>query len=346
LFEAASCILSSQGMPCPSAYLSSGYLALKQKKRKGVCYLLGERGWFGLSNTMRNQTFLSYPAVLARLMLFISVFWTSLAFGEEVLKTPSFWDTQDRIIKPNVKGMPRLRFLTTTDFPPFSFIDKNKRLSGFHVDLARAICEELEILPVCQIQALPFDQLQSAVTGGVGDAVLGGISINAKTRESLTFSRPYFRLPARFVGKLKNFDGGPLIKSLEEQSVGIVERTAHAAFAKAQFGSMYLRLFETESAALVALQKDEVKAVFSDGLSLSFWLQGEQQRAQQAKSKPCCVFVGGPYLSQTYFPGELAVALAKGNDELEQAINFALRSINDKGKFEELYLRYFPISLF
>ena len=96
------------------------------------------------------------------------------AFGEEAPKIPGFWDSQERIIKPNVKDLPRLRFLTTTDFPPFSFIDKNKRLSGFHVDLARAICEELEVLSVCQIQALPFDQLQSAVTGGVGEAVLGG----------------------------------------------------------------------------------------------------------------------------------------------------------------------------
>jgi len=42
----------------------------------------------------------------------------------------------------------------------------------------------------------------------------------------------------------------------------------------------------------------------------------------------------------------LAVALKKDNEELTGAINYALRSINDKGIFAELYLRYFPISLF
>ena len=49
-----------------------------------------------------------------------------------------------------------LRFITTTDFPPFSFIDASGRLSGFHVDLARAICAALEITDRCQIHALPW----------------------------------------------------------------------------------------------------------------------------------------------------------------------------------------------
>ena len=153
-------------------------------------------------------------------------------------------------------------------------------------------------------------------------------------------------MPARFVGKKKNFNGQSLLKNLKEKNVGIVEGTAHAAYAKAQFGNLHLRAFATESDALAALEKDKLKAVFSDGLSLSFWLQSEHQNARQAKTKPCCAFVGGAYLSETYFPGSLAVAMAKGNGELEQAINYALRSINDNGKFAELYLRYFPIGLY
>jgi len=59
--------------------------------------------------------------------------------------------------------MPRMRFLTTTDFPPFNFIDRKKRLTGFHVDLARAICEELEVLNRCQIQGLPWEELQDTL---------------------------------------------------------------------------------------------------------------------------------------------------------------------------------------
>ncbi|MEE9313376.1 MAG: transporter substrate-binding domain-containing protein [Rhizobiaceae bacterium] len=282
----------------------------------------------------------------ALFLLVLLAFWPLQSLAQEAPRIPNFWDPQERFIKPNVKDMPRLRFLTTTDFPPFSFIDKDKRLAGFHVDLARAICEELEVSPVCQIQALPFDQLQPALMGGKGDAVMGGMAVSEANRNDLIFSRPYFRLPARFVGKAKAGLSEPLITALASKSVGVVDGTAHAAFAKAKFGNMHLQLFETQEAALSALKEDKLSAVFADGLGLSFWLQTEQKRAFQAKKKPCCQFIGGPYLSETYFGGALRIALGEGNEELEQAINFALRSINDKGRFTELYLRYFPISLY
>ena len=49
---------------------------------------------------------------------------------------PNFWDAHERFVKPDLASLPRLKFLTTTDFPPFNFIDRKKRLSGFHIDLA------------------------------------------------------------------------------------------------------------------------------------------------------------------------------------------------------------------
>ena len=58
---------------------------------------------------------------------------------------PMFWDATERLPKPDLAALARLRFLTTTDFPPFNYLDGNGRLSGFHVDLARAICAELAI---------------------------------------------------------------------------------------------------------------------------------------------------------------------------------------------------------
>lgn len=253
---------------------------------------------------------------------------------------PNFWDPQERFIKPNVKSLPRLRFLTTTDFPPFSFIDKNKRLTGFHVDLARAICRELEVLPVCQIQAVPFSDLQKELIDGTGDAILAGLNVSKSARADLTFTRPYFRLPARFVAKKDSNFAEPLSKTLSDKIVGVVDGTAHAALAKAQFGDVQLRLFDTQEAALTSLEKGEVSAVFSDGLSLSFWMQSK------GADKSCCRFVGGPYLSETYLGNGLTIALRKDNSELEDALNFALRNINDRGTFAELYLRYFPISLY
>ena len=262
------------------------------------------------------------------------------ALGQENPNIPNFWDPSERFIKPNIKETPRLRFLTTTDFPPFSFVDKDKRLTGFHVDLARAICEELEVLPVCQIQALPFAELERELVQGRGEAIIAGLAANRKTRELFDFTRSYFWLPARFVAQKSANFAEPLAESMKDQEIGVVDGTSHAAMALANFGQMRVRLFATQEAALDALFKKQVTAVFGDGLSFSFWLQSGRREAG------CCKFIGGPYLSTDYFGDGMAIAVSKKDRRLENALNYALRTINDKGKFAELYLRYFPIGLF
>jgi len=274
------------------------------------------------------------------LILLLALFvFCSPASARQEAKIPNFWDNQERFIRPSLQALPRLRFLTVTDFPPFSYIDDTRRLSGFHVDLARAICKELGLEQVCQIQALPFNELSAALNAGNGEAILAGIAVTAKSRSDFSFSRPYFRLPARFMMRGDAGMEEPLISGLAGQEVGIVNATAHAAFAQTHFSDMRLRLFDTLEAALNTLEKGGVKAVFGDGLAMSFW--------QQARSaKLCCTFAGGPYHSQAFFGRGLSIAVAKGNSELEEGLNFALHSINSKGIFAELYLRYFPISLY
>jgi len=256
-------------------------------------------------------------------------------------RIPNFWDPQDRLIKPDVRALPRMRFLTVTDFPPFSFVDDQKRLVGFHIDLARAICDELELLPVCQIQALPFNELEAALRDGKGDALLAGTAITPATRRTLDFSKRYFRLPARFTARRDAAFQEPLVQTLAGKTVAVVADTAHAAFAKANFDRISPRAFPTLNAAFAAMKAGQVDAMFADGLATSFLLQREE-----ATGTPCCHFIGGPYLSKQYFPGELAVTLPKDNRTLRDALDYALRSINSKGIFAELYLRWFPISLY
>ena len=43
-----------------------------------------------------------------------------------------------------------IRFLTDSDYPPFNYFDEDNVLTGFNVDVARAIC--LELAAACDIQ--------------------------------------------------------------------------------------------------------------------------------------------------------------------------------------------------
>ena len=55
--------------------------------------------------------------------------WLTSARAAEP-QVPVLWDAKERLPKPDLSALPRLRFLTTTDFPPFNFLDGAGRLSG------------------------------------------------------------------------------------------------------------------------------------------------------------------------------------------------------------------------
>ena len=263
---------------------------------------------------------------------------SSILFAQDVT-IPNFWDKNERFGEPEISNLPRMRFLTTTDFPPFNFIDRRKRLSGFHVDLARSICEELDVLNRCQIQALPWDELQAAIEKGEGEPVIAGLAITQETRKVWDFSRAYLYIPGRFITRKDSGLTAPVYDAIFKKKTGVVKDSAHAAYFAKIFANRTSQVYDTKEDVFKALQAGEVETVFSDALSLSFWLTS-------SASKDCCVFLDSAFQSNYYFGNGLAIALAKGRPELVQAMNHALKAINQKGKFAELYLRYFPLGLY
>jgi len=275
--------------------------------------------------------------VMLAVLAFASLQAHSLKAQEIVI--PNFWDKNERFAKPDVSTLLRLRFLTTTDFPPFNFIDRKKRLSGFHVDLARAICSELDVLNRCQIQALPWGELQEAIKKGEGEAIIAGLAATKDTRKTFDFSRKYLKIPARFI--TRNADGltAPAYNAIFKKKTAVIAGSAHEAYFKTIFANRTAESFPTRQDALQALIDGKVDAVFSDALSLSFWLTS-------SASNDCCSFLDGAFISDQHFGEGLSIATAKGDVRLKNSLDFALSEINRKGTFAELYLRYFPVGLY
>ncbi|WEX09082.1 transporter substrate-binding domain-containing protein [Chelativorans sp. AA-79] len=251
---------------------------------------------------------------------------------------PSFWDAKQRLAKPDVSTLQRLRFLTTTDFFPFNFLDEDGRLNGFHVDLARAICRELDMLSRCQIQAIPFDELEGALEHGDGEAVIAGLAITRESRETFLFSHPYLAFPARFVARREIELEEPIHEAVKAKKVGVVEGTAHERMLGDLFAGAQAVAFSGEAQLTTALAEGKIDAAFGDGMRFAFWLAQE--------GKKCCAFAGGPYLAPEYLGQGLAIAVPQDQPALAQALDYALQQIDADGTFAELYLRYFPISFY
>lgn len=251
---------------------------------------------------------------------------------------PSFWDPARRPQRPDTSGLHIVRFLTEDDYPPFDFLTPEGALTGFNVDLARAICDELKV--ACTIQARRWDNLLDALDQNQGDAIVASLAINARNSARVAFTAPYYVTPGRFVAKAAAMPAGaPTPESLAARKVAVVGKSAHEAYMRLFFPRTELAAYETVEAARAALAAGDVDALFADAIGSAVWLNG-------ASSAHCCAFFGGPFLDRSFFGEGVGIATAKANAPLRRALDYALAELARRGVYAELYLKYFPIGPF
>src|SRR5579862_1870710 len=250
---------------------------------------------------------------------------------------PGFWDPRRRPERPDLSRITVIRFLTETDYPPFNFTGADGNPAGFNIDLARSLCEEIKV--TCTIQMRRFETLLDALSSNKGDAIIASMAVTPQLRARVDFTDPYYRAPARFVSRKDQVLAEIRPEYLEGKKVGVVAGTAHEAYLKAMFTDAELHAYPKDDALRTALRRGEVDFIFGDAISLAFWINGTD-------SGDCCAFSGGPFVESRYFGEGIGIAVRKGNDLLRQALNWALFRVWEKGRYTDLWLRYFSVSPF
>jgi len=250
---------------------------------------------------------------------------------------PGFWDPRRRPDRPDMSRLTVIRFLTETDYPPFNFTGADGNPAGFNVDLARALCDEIKIS--CTVQMRRFETLVDAITSNRGDAIIASMAVTPALRARLDFTDPYYRAPARFVSRRDAVMPEVRPEYLEGKKVGVIAGTSHEAYLKAMFTDAEIKSYANDDAQRLALRRSEVDFIFGDAISLAFWINGTD-------SGECCAFSGGPFVESRFFGEGIGIAVRKGNDLLRTSLNWALFRIWEKGRFTDLWLRYFSISPF
>ena len=231
---------------------------------------------------------------------------------------------------------PSIRFVTSDDFPPFNFVDGSGLITGFNVEVARAICTHLAI--PCTVQVRPFPLLLETVGENKADAIAAGVADTPALRQHLAYSVPYFREPARFVRRWPALVA-PSPRTLAGKSVGVVAGSRYADFIRDFFPAAKPRTAGNEAELFTLLKNGEIDSVFTGAVGASFWLAGPVAHG-------CCAFSGGAYTEPAYFGDGMKIAVAADNQALKGSIDGALRALDADGTLADLALRFFPESLY
>lgn len=268
------------------------------------------------------------------------IFCAYMAAGQERTSAIPKFIFGDSLSK-SVQTAPQrsIRFVVTTDFPPFSFIDESGKLNGFNVYLAKAICAELSLSGSCTMQAMPFEEIGATLNGGLADAAIAGISANDQSRSEYHFTRAYLRFPARFAVARAASTKLDFESELKGSKVGTLAGSPLDTMARAFFPTATISSYASRDLLYKDLMNGKQDAAFDDAMRLSFWLNGEA-------SANCCRLEGGPYYSSKHLGEGMRIAVPLTRPDLAGALDQALLAVQKRGTLNELYVRFFPLGFY
>ena len=213
---------------------------------------------------------------------------------------------------------------TDPTFPPFEFRNpQTDSLSGFDIELMQAIGEAAGH-PITWV-SLPFDGLIPALQARSVDAAISAMTITAERARAIEFSRPYFEAGQAIVVR----ENGPAFDSLaalKDQRIAVQIGTTGAIEA-ARVPGARVSSFDSTPLALQELANGNADAVVSDVPAILYAID---------QAKLTGLRISGEHLSTEYY----GIALPT-NAPITAAVNEALTSLINNGRYAELYRHWF-----
>lgn len=213
---------------------------------------------------------------------------------------------------------PVLKIGTSADFKPFEYFDEEGNITGFDIDLAHLVAEELGY--ELEIEDMNFDGLIGALQANRVDMVLAGMSATEEREKNVDFSIEYHRSGEMFL--MKNDTEVRSLAELQGKIVGV------------QLGTI-----QEEGADQLSEEYDfTVKKIDSANVLIQELLTGRIDVAYMDK-EVASGFMEEHDLSgfddpTTASPG-MAIAFPKGS-ELKDEVDRVLRQFMEDGTLKEL----------
>lgn len=214
---------------------------------------------------------------------------------------------------------------TEAAYPLFRYVDENRNLVGFEVDLLKEIGRRTGA--TIEFRDMPFDRLLDAVAGKQVDMAIGAITVTKEREKLVAFSDSYYRLSGYSLLVKK---GNPPVRNEEELAGKVVAAkrgSTSEARAKAQNPKEIISMdhYEDIFKALEAGKADV--GITGDQAALYELEHGGSSRLSLSGTIPT--------------EDNFAIALSKDNPQLKKEINEALKSMMDDGTYDNLAHKWF-----
>lgn len=208
-------------------------------------------------------------------------------------------------------------------YPPFEFTNEKNEIVGFDVDLANALCTEMQA--TCKFNGQDFDSLITGLKAKKFDAIISGMDITEARAKQVNFTAPYYENTASFIGLKGKAD------LASAKTVAVQNGTTHQQYITQEGKQYTAKSYAQLPQSLLDLQNGRVDLIFGDTAILNEWV----------KKDPNLQFVGDKVTNPKFFGNGVGIAVNKSNQALLEQLNTALDKIQKNGEYKKVYDKWF-----
>jgi len=204
---------------------------------------------------------------------------------------------------------------TDATWPPMEYVDENKEIVGYDIDLMKAIAERAGF--EVEFKNVAWDGIFAGLAAGEYDAIISSVTILPDRQENFDFSEPYINAGQIVVVKADSDITGP--DALSGSTVGAQIGTTGAIEIENMDGAE-LKEYDEIGLAFEDLVAGRIDAVVCDTpVAADFALQREEYKA--------ALKIVGESFTEEYY----GILVQQGNSELLDKINEGLRAVQAEG---------------
>ena len=215
----------------------------------------------------------------------------------------------------------KLVMATNAEFPPYEYHDGDA-VVGIDAEIAKAIADELGM--ELEIEDIAFDSIIPEIVSGKADMGLAGMTVTEDRMQSVDFSDTYAKASQKIIVTEDSEIVSP--DDLKGVIVGVQLGTT---------GDIYVSDLEADGTTVERYSKGfEAVQALSQGKIDAVVIDGEPAKTFVAETE------GLKILEESFTDEEYAIAVKKGNTELLEKINGALKTLKDNGTLDEIVAKY------
>lgn len=232
------------------------------------------------------------------------------------------------------QGYDKVRLAVDLPYEPFEYRTPDGELTGFEVDLGKAVCAELEIQ--CSWVEQAWDGIIPGLMARKYDAIMSSMAITEERAQQVLFSKPYYTTPSAWITTQdRDIDIGNK-ESLEGLTVGVQRATKQDRYVTELYEDVLeIRRYASAEDVIVDMQTGRLDLTFMDYpiAEVSMGVGEPDSEFTRISS-----FIKNP---KTILGKGVGVAFRKRDKKLAQMFDKALATLKENGTYDEIMKKYF-----